>query len=269
MKFRLSSFSTIFLAFALAITTNPASAFEVTAESKIVDDIESISDGDWYGGRDLKFVEPTSIALEVSSGGGCRVHEYVLHISRKIKESFPPVVEAKLTLDKNGDPCKAIVTDAVTFDFADLGLSGPNILEISMGEQQSRILIDVKGPEQPKAAVLLQLKAGAPSNFGDQLFSLDNAFLISGVVGNTLTVDVTYSGGCQEHMYEAFWDGSYDKSFPPRANIILVHHNNGDVCRSLVEDKIQIGVDDVVTGQPDVVLVVHSLNLPSKDAVKP
>lgn len=253
----------------LAITTAlPVFAFEVNSQTVIVDDLTGVENGDWFSGSDLRFISPTSVALEVASGGGCKPHDYTLSVSRAFKESFPPIVEARLTLNKNGDACKAIVSDVVTFDLGALDAVGPHVVEIAMGFDTESILVNFEAPVDAETATIVPLQIGEPTDLGDALASMANATLIDGVVGPTVTVDVTYSGGCKEHDFEAWWDGSYDKSLPPRANIVLVHKANGDNCRALLNELVQIGVDDIMSGQPDVIPVIHSLGVPSLEAVE-
>jgi hypothetical protein len=101
------------------------------------------------------------------------------------------------------------------------------------------------------------------------LSSLDAATAVSGIAGMTLKVGVTYSGGCQTHEYKAFWDGTYDKSLPPHANVIIVHDDKGDVCKAQIEDEVHIDVDKLVNGQPGLIIDVHSLNTQSIEAKGP
>jgi hypothetical protein len=62
------------------------------------------------------------------------------------------------------------------------------------------------------------------------------------IEGNILTIEVSYSGGCNEHVFKLYFDGSYMKSLPPKANFILTHYNNGDACRSIVEKTLKFDI---------------------------
>lgn len=62
------------------------------------------------------------------------------------------------------------------------------------------------------------------------------------IEGNILTVEVSYGGGCNEHEFKLYFDGSYMKSLPPKANFILTHDNKGDACRSIVEKTLKFDI---------------------------
>jgi hypothetical protein len=66
--------------------------------------------------------------------------------------------------------------------------------------------------------------------------------LKTSIEGNILTIEVSYSGGCNEHVFKLYFDGSYMKSLPPKVNFILTHFNNGDVCRSIVEKTLKFDI---------------------------
>jgi hypothetical protein len=55
-----------------------------------------------------------------------------------------------------------------------------------------------------------------------------------------LTIDVSYSGGCQEHDFEVVWDGVVNLSNPRIVNLMLKQNSHDDTCEALVEDKIEI-----------------------------
>lgn len=58
------------------------------------------------------------------------------------------------------------------------------------------------------------------------------------VGGDTLFVDVEYSGGCKDHVFTARHNGQYMKSMPPQLNIMIDHHGNGDACRELIKETL-------------------------------
>lgn len=58
--------------------------------------------------------------------------------------------------------------------------------------------------------------------------------------GNVLEVVVRYSGGCEEHAFNAYFSGVWMKSLPAKAMIELEHLNpKNDACRSLVKDTLK------------------------------
>lgn len=56
---------------------------------------------------------------------------------------------------------------------------------------------------------------------------------------DTLHVVVRYSGGCEEHEFNAYFSGAWLKSLPPQAMVEIEHLNpKNDPCRSLVKDTL-------------------------------
>jgi hypothetical protein len=53
------------------------------------------------------------------------------------------------------------------------------------------------------------------------------------VEGNTLFVDVEYSGGCATHDFDACYNG-FQTSLPVQVDLDLDHDANGDLCRALI-----------------------------------
>jgi len=65
------------------------------------------------------------------------------------------------------------------------------------------------------------------------------------VRGNILYIDVTYSGGCEEHDFEVIGSPMIAKSMPPIRAIQLVHHANGDTCREQKSIKLEVYIDEL------------------------
>ncbi|MBK9192927.1 MAG: hypothetical protein IPM77_16305 [Crocinitomicaceae bacterium] len=62
------------------------------------------------------------------------------------------------------------------------------------------------------------------------------------VEGNVMSIDVEYSGGCQEHEFKLLGMKAIQKSMPPKRGIFLYHNSNGDNCRSIVEEKLKFDI---------------------------
>jgi hypothetical protein len=101
---------------------------------------------------------------------------------------------------------------------------------------------------------------GQTDNFELLEAQQDNGFLM---------VKVAYSGGCNEHFFEASWDRQYMKSLPPQVNIRLTHVNNDDACRERIEKKIAIDLRDLFLNTPNQVSVILNGNLEGKILVSP
>jgi hypothetical protein len=65
------------------------------------------------------------------------------------------------------------------------------------------------------------------------------------VKGNIMSIDVNYSGGCEEHSFQLIGSASISKSLPPIRSIKLVHNANGDACRKLEERTLEFDISEL------------------------
>ena len=65
-----------------------------------------------------------------------------------------------------------------------------------------------------------------------------NAFISD----STLTLNISYNGGCETHGFELIGSKMIQKSYPPIRSVMLVHHSNNDDCRELVEQELKFNV---------------------------
>jgi len=72
------------------------------------------------------------------------------------------------------------------------------------------------------------------TRFGADLFDANKVR----INGDTLFIDVEYSGGCKDHVFTARHNGNYMKSLPPQLNLYIDHQGNGDGCRELIRETI-------------------------------
>ena len=63
-------------------------------------------------------VDGHGLTIDVSYGGGCRRHGFMLVISKTFLESDPVQLRAVLAHEANGDACEAWVTESLDFDLA-------------------------------------------------------------------------------------------------------------------------------------------------------
>lgn len=84
-----------------------------------------------------------------------------------------------------------------------------------------------------------------------------------------LIIKVAYSGGCNEHFFEASWDEMYMKSMPPQVNLKLTHVNNDDSCRERIEKELAIDLRKLFLNTPNNVLVILNGNVEGKILVSP
>lgn len=87
--------------------------------------------------------------------------------------------------------------------------------------------------------------------------------------GGFLIVKVAYSGGCNEHFFEASWDERYMKSMPPQVNVRLTHVNNDDACRARIEKEIAIDLRKLFLNTPSNVVLILNGNAEGKILVAP
>lgn len=62
------------------------------------------------------------------------------------------------------------------------------------------------------------------------------------IQGDSLVVQVAYSGGCAEHHFELKSSGPQVRSMPPKQPIALFHQANGDACRARIHERLSFGL---------------------------
>ncbi len=65
------------------------------------------------------------------------------------------------------------------------------------------------------------------------------------IIGNDLILNVTFSGGCQEHEFKAYSNNTYMKSMPPILGVFIAHNANNDNCREVVEKTLRFDLTSV------------------------
>ncbi len=72
----------------------------------------------------------------------------------------------------------------------------------------------------------------------------DDPVTITGgaIEGDVLTLEVSYSGGCELHGLGGCWDGGFDLSEPPGAGVALWHDANGDSCEAEIADSVALSL---------------------------
>ena len=57
--------------------------------------------------------------------------------------------------------------------------------------------------------------------------------------GDTLSINVSYTGGCETHAFTLVAEEQFLESFPVQLRVSLAHNANGDTCQDLItEDHI-------------------------------
>ena len=68
---------------------------------------------------------------------------------------------------------------------------------------------------------------------------------------NQLLLNVSYSGGCEEHSFKLIGDLLISKSLPPIRSVKLIHYGNNDACRKLVIENLVIDITDLAYNKED------------------
>jgi hypothetical protein len=63
--------------------------------------------------------------------------------------------------------------------------------------------------------------------------------------GSILELTVSYSGGCEEHIFKLYSDQMYMKSYPPQLNLFLEHIDNNDRCRAMIIKKLAFDLSGI------------------------
>lgn len=64
--------------------------------------------------------------------------------------------------------------------------------------------------------------------------------------GDILTLNITYSGGCEPHNFELMFNGMFMKSLPRKAGLYLKHESNGDICKKLILLELKYNLSSIV-----------------------
>lgn len=65
------------------------------------------------------------------------------------------------------------------------------------------------------------------------------------VDGNTLKIDVSYSGGCKEHIFDLVGSFAIMKSLPAQRSIKLLHNSKDDTCREFIEQTVEFDISEL------------------------
>lgn len=60
--------------------------------------------------------------------------------------------------------------------------------------------------------------------------------------GNKLILDISYSGGCQEHHFDLIGNEAISKSLPPIRTIHLVHTGEQDLCKAMIMKTLEFDI---------------------------
>ncbi len=66
-----------------------------------------------------------------------------------------------------------------------------------------------------------------------------------------LLVDVSYAGGCEEHIFKIGWPDVITAIYPPNFSVVLYHDFNGDTCEAYITETLEFDFEDSNLGLSD------------------
>ncbi len=69
------------------------------------------------------------------------------------------------------------------------------------------------------------------------------------VEGNYLFIDISYTGGCEEHTFSVVGSEMISKSLPPIRSVQLIHSAKGDQCKKIVEETLVVDISKLAYKQ--------------------
>jgi len=87
--------------------------------------------------------------------------------------------------------------------------------------------------------------------------------------GDSVEVSVSYSGGCKQHSFEFIWNGTVTGTNPPKIDMVIQHHANGDACEAYISETLSFPLTNL-TGSvvlPDISVGVMNGGNPSDSVI--
>jgi|GEM_PF-1402982 len=139
-----------------------------------------------------------------------------------------------------------------------LALCAITLVGVSCKKKKEVVKQEVLAPKYPSLENQVQIQDPANINYKGKI---DNFEILDVHTQNQfIMVKVAYSGGCAEHFFESSWDGTFLKSMPPQANLLLTHVNNDDNCRARIERELAIDTRKLFEKQDGQVKVIINGN---------
>ena len=100
---------------------------------------------------------------------------------------------------------------------------------------------DVKQDEAPHLGTVFIGDAG--EKFGNDEYTLNSATIGE----DTLKINVSYSGGCEDHQFTLVASESFLESFPVQLPIFIAHNANGDTCEAYPTEDYNFDLTPIKT----------------------
>ena len=85
--------------------------------------------------------------------------------------------------------------------------------------------------------------AASPEAWWTDHYNLESAML----VGDTLTINVAYGGGCEDHEFTLIASETFMESDPVELSVSIVHNANNDPCERWVEEAYHFDLTPIKT----------------------
>ncbi len=114
-------------------------------------------------------------------------------------------------------------------------------------------LTDYQEPREIDTSMLDNIKINSQNKIKDLLITTNDITDLSSLSltgenfyldGNILHVQVAYAGGCKEHDFELYWDGTFEETRIPRVNLNLVHDTT-DTCEAYIIKDLQFDLSEM------------------------
>lgn len=106
--------------------------------------------------------------------------------------------------------------------------------QIKVEPDDATIFVSINDVKQNEAPYLGKVFIGdVTEKFGTNEYVLN----VATIIDDTLNINVSYSGRCEDHQFTLVASDSFLESFPVQLPVSLAHNANGDTCETwLTED---------------------------------
>ena len=111
--------------------------------------------------------------------------------------------------------------------------SGDKGLDTTVAHNRS----DSQEPDPVEAGTVVV--GGTAAKWGDDDYALNAAT----ITGDTLTVEVSYGGGCEDHTFTLVLGEAFMESFPVQLQAVLAHEANNDPCQAWLTNSYAFDLD--------------------------
>ena len=89
--------------------------------------------------------------------------------------------------------------------------------------------------------------ADGPENAADKWVNDDYKLESATLVEDTLTINVSYGGGCEDHQFTLIASDTFMESDPVQLGVSIVHNANRDFCQRWVEEEYHFDLTPIKT----------------------